>query len=117
MEFVETVNGISAGYVNVMTLDLAAQATPLGCEAMAYALMMSAYNIAVQVANILGSWLSDHFHLSFPKLVWINGITTLITLLAIPLLPKAILDRKDGDVSYSHDEAVDVSTGHSDLGD
>lgn len=93
---VESVYGFATNFGSVMLFDLAALATPVGCEALAYSLLMSAYNIAFKVGDILGSWLIDHYHLQFPSLVWINCVTTCMTLLALPLLPRWLLNHREG---------------------
>jgi predicted MFS family arabinose efflux permease len=69
--------------------DLATRATPAGGEAMGYALMMSSRNVAVFASDILGSWLLDH-HLPWNALVGLNSGTTLLCLLVVPLLPRAL---------------------------
>lgn len=77
--------------------DLAARATPKGSEALGYSVMMSVWNLTQGLSNVSGSWLSDHFHLQIPQLVWINAGTTALVLLFVPFLPKALMDRKDGE--------------------
>ncbi len=111
---VEPVYNFFYSMAQVMTLDVAAQAAPLGCEAMSYGLLLSAYNIASQQADVVGSSIIDHFHyrynggllghpiainiahVTFPQLVWVNSLTTFLTLIAIPLLPRYLLSRRDG---------------------
>jgi hypothetical protein len=86
------IEGISQllGAIGVLPLyDLATRATPAGGEAMGYALMMSSRNVAVFASDILGSWLRDH-HLPWNALVCLNAGTTLLCLLALPLLPRAL---------------------------
>jgi predicted MFS family arabinose efflux permease len=93
---VESLYGFGSSLVWVMSFDVAAQATPGGCEALAYSLLMSAWNLSTKLSDVSGSWLLDHFHLQFPQLVWINSATTLLTLVAIPLLPQYLLNHRDG---------------------
>jgi hypothetical protein len=96
-EVVESMYGFFTTFAQVMLLDVAAQATPAGCEAMAYALLMSAFNLATRLSDTVGSWIMVNFHVTFLGLVWINTATTLLTLLAIPLLPKKMLSHRDGE--------------------
>jgi Na+/melibiose symporter-like transporter len=103
-EAVECMYGFFSNFAQVMLLDVAAQATPVGCEAMAYALLMSAYNLAARLSDVLGSWILEHWRLTFPSLVWINALTTLLTLIAIPLLPMTMLRHRDGEPTLA-DEA------------
>ena len=81
----------------MVTFDMAARAAPKGSEALAYALLMSAANIGIQLSDVFGSYMNDRWHVSFTHLVPINAVTTLLTLLLIPLLPAALLAGRDGD--------------------
>ena len=111
---VEFVYNFFYSMAQVMTLDIAAQAAPFGSEAMAYGVLLSAYNFASQEADVVGSSIIDHFHyhyngalfghpvainiahVTFPQLVWVNALTTFLTLICIPLIPRFLLQRRDG---------------------
>jgi predicted MFS family arabinose efflux permease len=83
--------------VGVLPLyDLATRATPRGGEAMGYALMMSARNVALYGADVVGSWLVDH-NLPWDTLVWLNAGTTFVCLLAVPFLPRILMHLRDGE--------------------
>ena len=90
-----------AGFVVVLSelslMDLAVRSTPRGCEALGFALMMSIRNFGIALSDILGSNLMDVRHLSFNSLIWVNAITTAVVLLFIPILPRAVLSRKEGE--------------------
>ena len=88
-------SGLLGIVVGVALMDLAARATPRGGEAMAYSLLMSAANIGTTGSDVLGSWLYDKMHVPFSVLVWISAGTTALALLAIPLIPRTVLDRTD----------------------
>jgi predicted MFS family arabinose efflux permease len=92
---VESENGLVAAFVTLALMDLAARATPRGSEALGFALMMSILNIAQSLSDVFGSWLMDHHHVSFFRLVWLNAGTTALVLLAIPLLPAALIYSRD----------------------
>jgi len=92
---VESENGLVAAFVTLALMDLAARATPRGSEALGFALMMSILNIAQSISDVFGSWLMDHHHVSFLRLVWLNAGTTALVLLAIPLLPTALIYSRD----------------------
>jgi hypothetical protein len=79
-------------------MDLAVRSTPPGCESLGFALMMSARNFALGGSDVIGSWLIDSRGWVFHQLVWLNAGTTALILLFIPLLPRAVMTRKDGDV-------------------
>lgn len=77
--------------------DLAVRATPRGSESLGFALLLAVYSLAqFGVSNVLGSYLYDHFHLGLEKLVWINAASTAAVLLFVPLLPRALLVRREG---------------------
>jgi predicted MFS family arabinose efflux permease len=89
--------------------DLAMRATPRGSEALGYSIMMSIWNFATQLGNVVGSALMDHLHISFSQLVVINAATTAVTILALPLLPRALTDRREGEPTPPS-EPVEVGT-------
>jgi hypothetical protein len=76
-------------------MDLAARATPRGSEALGFAIMMSILNVAQSLSDVFGSWLIDHLHFTFFRLVWLNAATTALVLVLIPLVPRLLLDRTD----------------------
>ena len=78
-------------------MDLAVRSTPPGCESLGFALMMSARNFALGGSDVTGSWLIDSRGWVFNQLVWLNAGTTALILVFIPLLPRAVMTRKDGD--------------------
>lgn len=100
------------GTIGVLPLfDLATRSTPRGGEAMGYALMMSVRNLALFGSDYLGSWLIehhlhiaiagitiiDHAKFSFYQLIWLNSGSTLLALTAVPLLPRAVMSRREGE--------------------
>lgn len=93
---VESENGLVGTLASLALMDLAARATPPGGEGLGFALMMSVINVAQSLSDILGSWLIDHGYTTFFKLVWLNAGTTALVLLAIPLLPRILIARRDG---------------------
>ncbi|HWT80574.1 MAG TPA: folate/biopterin family MFS transporter, partial [Candidatus Methylomirabilis sp.] len=76
-------------------MDLAARATPPGGEGLGFALMMSVRNGALAVSDVFGSWLIEGQRMSFFGLVWLNAGTTALTLLALPFLPRMLIDHPD----------------------
>ena len=58
---------------------------------------MSVRNISLfVVSDPLGSLIYSHFNQGFDKLVLANAGSTLAVLLFLPLLPTALLDRREG---------------------
>lgn len=59
--------------------------------------MMAAWNLAYSLGDVVGSWMYEHWHWKFMDLVWLNGSTTLLILFVLPLLPRVLMDGRDGD--------------------
>jgi len=97
--FVHAIVGFAVICSELALMDLAVRSTPPGCESLGFALMMSARNFALGGSDVIGSWLIDSRHWVFHELVWLNAGTTALILVFIPLLPRAVMSRKDGDVA------------------
>jgi MFS family permease len=92
--FIESQNGFFFGLAEIAILDLAARATPKGCEGLGYSLMLSIRNVALFGADVVGSYLADH-KWPFANLVFLNAGTTAIVLILVPLLPGVLMRSKD----------------------
>jgi Na+/melibiose symporter-like transporter len=92
--FIESQNGLFFSLAELALLDLAARATPKGCEGLGYSLMLSIRNVAGSGADIVGSHLADH-KWPFDSLVFLNAGTTAIILLLLSFLPAALMRIKD----------------------
>lgn len=93
---IESENGFLSTLAVLALIDLALRATPPGSEGLGFALMMSVQNGATALSDIAGSWAIDHHYVTFFNLVWLNAATTALVLVAIPFLPRLLLDRTDG---------------------
>jgi predicted MFS family arabinose efflux permease len=96
--FIHALSGFAVAYSELALMDMAVRSTPRGCESLGFSLMMSARNFALAGSDVIGSWLIDSHGWAFHQLVWLNSGTTALVLVFIPLLPRLILDRKDGEV-------------------
>jgi MFS family permease len=89
------------GFVVVLSelalMDLAVRSTPRGCEALGFSLMMSVRNFGLALSDVLGSMMMDRLGVKFENLVLINAGTTFAILFFIPLLPAALMLRKEGE--------------------
>jgi len=96
---IDSQNGFFFTLAELTLLDLAARATPKGCEGLGYSLILSMRNVALFGADWVGSYLADDKgpHWSFSKLVFLNAGTTAFVLILIPLLPSAIMRSRDRD--------------------
>jgi BT1 family protein len=92
--FIESQNGFFFSLAELALMDLAARATPKGCEGLGYSLMLSIRNVALFGADIVGSHLADH-KWPFASLVYLNAGTTAIVLVLLPFMPAALMHTKD----------------------
>jgi hypothetical protein len=95
---IETVFGVLYTLAALPLADLIARATPKGSESFGFGLMMSIRNVAIfAISDVVGSKLYAQYHVGFPRLVWINTLSTLAVLLFVPFLPRAILAAREGE--------------------
>jgi hypothetical protein len=99
---IESQSGFFGGLAELAILDLAARATPKGCEGLGYSLMLSIRNVAASGADVVGSYLADH-NWQFAHLVYLSAGTTAIVLILLPLLPAALMRSKDTASNRSSD--------------
>lgn len=81
--------------------DLAARATPRFSEALGYSVMMSVWNFTQKGSDWVGAFLVDKMHFTFFQLVGVNAATTLLVLIAVPFLPAALMNRRDGEAEVA----------------
>jgi hypothetical protein len=94
---ITAVDGATAALAILPLYDLAARATPKGSEALGFCIILSVWNFTTLLSDFAGSWLYTHWALNFNHLIWINSATTCGVLLAIPLLPRVLTDRREGE--------------------
>jgi len=90
-------SGFAAALVEMTALDLAARASPPTVEAMGYALMLSAGNFSIYLSDIVGSRLWTLLDYRFTPLIWINAGSSLLALIALPLLPRLLVAGREGE--------------------
>lgn len=97
----ETALVISAlsGFANTLAMlpvyDISARATPKGSEAIGYAVMMSMWNLTNALSDVTGAWIFDRLGRDLTPLIFIDAATTLLVILAVPFMPKALTTRED----------------------
>ncbi len=96
---IEAAYYLAYALVQLPLYDLAARATPKGSEALGYAIIVSVWNWGLFFSDLIGSALFEKQHLPFKQLVWLNAATTLLVLIAIPFLPKLLVDRREQEVA------------------
>lgn len=89
-------NGLFFGFAEVALIDLCARAAPAGCEGLGYSLLLSARNVALFGADLLGSWLHDTYKLGWSTMVFLNAGSTAIVLILMPFMPTLLMGSKDG---------------------
>ncbi|PYM12069.1 MAG: hypothetical protein DMD81_25050 [Candidatus Rokuibacteriota bacterium] len=94
---IHAIGGLITMWSELALMDMAVRATPRGCESLGFALMMSARNFALGGSDVIGSWLIDSQHWTFPGLVWLNAGTTALVLIFIPFMPRVLMSRRDGE--------------------
>lgn len=92
---IEAINGLVITLVQAPLYDLAARSTPKGTEALGYGLIMAVWSNMMQFAPWLGAKLNQSIPLS--GMIWINVIYVLALVALVPLLPKAIISRREGE--------------------
>lgn len=92
---ITSLNGITAALCALPLYDLAARATPQNSESIGYALILSVWNIADALSDVLASKLYDDYNIQFHGLVWINTLSTLTIILFVPFIPKWITNYTD----------------------
>lgn len=88
-------NGLFFGFAEVALIDLAARATPAGCEGLGYSLILSVRNLSYFGADKLGASLADTHHVTWSTMVIINAATTAVVLIILPFMPRAIMKSRD----------------------
>jgi hypothetical protein len=118
-QIIDSYYGFGFTLAEVAMMHLAVRATPAGCEAMAFALMMAVRNFGLMGGDWLGAALQDHFHLSFHTLALINGAGSLLALPLVLLLPARIVRGRDAQkLEPAQEMAVDTAsvTAHNTAG-
>lgn len=93
---ITVLEGVAQTLALLPLYDLAARGTPRGAEALGYSVMMSVWNFTGKLSDVVGSYLRDSWGWGIFQLVWLNAGTTALVLLAVPFLPAALADQKDG---------------------
>jgi predicted MFS family arabinose efflux permease len=89
---ITAINGATNTMAMLPVYDIALRATPKGSEAIGYAVMMSMWNLTNAVSDLTGSFIFERLCRSayLGPLVWIDAATTLVVILAVPFMPKAL---------------------------
>ena len=93
---ITALEGVTQTLAILPVYDLAARGTPKGSEALGYSIMMSVWNLTNSLSDWVGSSLFTKYSFDFSQLVWLNSGTTLLVLIVVPFLPKALMRKTDG---------------------
>jgi Na+/melibiose symporter-like transporter len=94
---ITAIEGATMSLALLPLYDLAARATPRGSEALGYCVILSVWNFTTMFSDYVGSVLYRQWQLTFSHLVWLNSGSTLLVLLAVPFLPHALMNRREGE--------------------
>ena len=77
--------------------DLAVRCTPKGSEALGYSLLISVWNIGLMIGTKTGPMLYEHaLNKNMNSLIWLNAGVTLAGILLVFLLPRALVEKREG---------------------
>lgn len=77
--------------------DLAVRSTPKGSEALGFSLLISVWNIGLMIGSKTGPMLYQRvLHKDMNSLIWINAGVTLAGVVLVFLLPKALVEKREG---------------------
>jgi predicted MFS family arabinose efflux permease len=93
---ISALSGVTGTLAMLPVYDIALRATPRGSEAIGYAVMMSTWNLTNALSDLTGSYLFDRLHRNLSPLIWIDAVTTLVVVVAVPFMPRALTTREDG---------------------
>jgi predicted MFS family arabinose efflux permease len=91
---IEIVRGVLNMVGALALMEAAVRATPVSIAAMGFALLMSAWNVGIAVGDYVGAWLIQRGFVSFYGLAAIYALLSALTLLALPLLPRAVFEEQ-----------------------
>jgi len=77
--------------------DMAVRSTPKGSEALGYSLLISVWNIGLMIGTKTGPLLYQRvLHKDMHQLIWINAVATLAGGLFVFMLPKTLVEKREG---------------------
>lgn len=94
---IEAVFGLSTALAFMPIFDLLARATPKDFAAFGYALIFSLGSLSVSGSDVVGSWIYEQLGRNFEAMILIDSGSSALVLLAIPLLPRALVNGRDGE--------------------
>jgi predicted MFS family arabinose efflux permease len=97
--FISVISGVATTFAMLPVYDISLRATPRGSEAIGYAVMMSMWNLTTNLSDLTGSKIFDMVGRRLEPLIWIDAATTLLVLLAVPFMPRALSSREDPNAS------------------
>ena len=91
---ISAINGATGTLAMLPVYDIALRATPRGSEAIGYSVMMSMWNLTNAVSDFTGSFIFDQLNRNLTPLIWIDAITSLSVIVAVPFMPRALTTRE-----------------------
>jgi predicted MFS family arabinose efflux permease len=77
--------------------DLVVRSTPKGSEALGYSVLIGVWNLGLMIGSKTGPMLYDHaLNKNMNGLIWLNAGVTLAGIIFVFLLPKALVEKREG---------------------
>jgi hypothetical protein len=92
---IEAANGFGTALGEIAVMHLAVRATPIGSEALGFAVLMAVRNLFMWGSDWLGSALIDSLHVPFDTVVYISAGTTLLVVPLALVLPRVLINDSD----------------------
>lgn len=94
---IESVGAFLQFFAYLPLMDLAVRCTPKGSEALGYSLLISVWNIGLMIGTKTGPTLYQHvFNKDINSVIWLNAGVTLAGIFLVWLLPKNLVERREG---------------------
>jgi hypothetical protein len=89
---IEILRGVLNMVGALALMEAAVRATPVSIAAMGFALLTSAWNFGLALGDYAGAWMVQNQILSFYGLAAVYALLSALTVLAVPLLPRAVFE-------------------------
>jgi len=95
---ITVLGGFTFTLAELALMDLAIRVTPAGSEGLGFSLMMSARNLPLFAADVIGSNLLDQLHWTFNQVALCNAAVGLVSAPLLLLLPARFVRARDAEI-------------------
>ncbi len=93
---IHALGGFLSAFGILALMQMAIWATRTSASNMCFALFMSILNAGTSISDLLGATMFQEWSISLHNLAWIYATATALMICLLPLLPKELLDHRDG---------------------